>query len=120
MGQGTDVVIFMAGIALYIIPRFDGLRCEWRVPLPVWMEIVAMVVHLPCFVFLHWVMGENTYLSRVVKIDEGRGHQVITSGPYALVRHPMYTAVIVLLFTAKKKTYFLHVTNENPEVVDGL
>jgi protein-S-isoprenylcysteine O-methyltransferase Ste14 len=43
-------------------------------------------------------MRENTYLSQVVKIDEERGHQVITTGPYALVRHPMYTVVIILLF----------------------
>lgn len=43
-------------------------------------------------------MRENTYLSQVVKIDKERGHHVITTGPYALVRHPMYTVVIVLLF----------------------
>ena len=55
-------------------------------------------LHVPCFFFIAWVMRENTYLSRVVKIDEARGYQVITSGPYAIVRHPMYTAVIVLLF----------------------
>jgi protein-S-isoprenylcysteine O-methyltransferase Ste14 len=43
-------------------------------------------------------MRENTYLSQVVKIDKERSHHVITTGPYALVRHPMYTVIIVLLF----------------------
>jgi protein-S-isoprenylcysteine O-methyltransferase Ste14 len=62
------------------------------------MRIVAMILHLPCFVLLGWVMRENTYLSQVVKIDQARGHKVVTTGPYALVRHPMYTIVIVLLF----------------------
>ncbi len=57
-----------------------------------------MLVHLPCFLFLGWVMRENTFLSQVVKIDKDRDHQVVTTGPYALVRHPMYTVVIVLLF----------------------
>ena len=42
-------------------------------------------------------MKENTYLSRVVKIDVERGHELITTGPYAFVRHPMYSAVIVML-----------------------
>ena len=42
-------------------------------------------------------MRENTYLSQVVKIDQERGHQVVTSGPYALVRHPMCTVAIILL-----------------------
>ena len=57
-----------------------------------------MVLHLPGLLFIGWVMRENTYLSQVVKIDETRDHHVITSGPYAFVRHPMYTIVIVLLF----------------------
>ena len=88
----------VAGIALYIVPGFDVIRYEWSAPLPAWMVIIAMVIHLPCFWFLWWVMRENTYLSQVVKIDDERGHKVITTGPYALVRHPMYIAVIVLLF----------------------
>ena len=92
------LVFFIAGIALYIIPGFDVVRYEWSEPLPIWMRIVAMLLHLPCFVLLGWVMRENTYLSQVVKIDKARDHQVITTGPYALVRHPMYTLVIALLF----------------------
>ena len=88
----------IAGIALYIVPGFDVIRYQWTEPLPVWLEIIAMLIHLPCFWFLWWVMRENTYLSQVVKIDNERGHQVITSGPYAIVRHPMYLVVIVLLF----------------------
>jgi protein-S-isoprenylcysteine O-methyltransferase Ste14 len=92
------LLFFMSGIALYIVPGFDVIRYEWSEPLPVWMRIFAMVLHLPCFVMLGWVMRENTYLSQVVKIDKERAHQVVTTGPYALVRHPMYSIVIVLLF----------------------
>lgn len=88
----------VAGIGLYIVPGFDVIRYQWTEPLPVWLEIIAMLIHLPCFWFLWWIMRENTYLSQVVKIDSKRGHQVITSGPYAIVRHPMYLVVIVLLF----------------------
>jgi len=92
------LLFFISGIALYIVPGFDVVRYEWSEPLPVWMRIFAMVLHLPCFVMLGWVMRENTYLAQVVKIDKERAHKVITTGPYALVRHPMYTIVIVLLF----------------------
>ena len=92
------LLFFIAGIGLYLIPGFDVMRYEWSEPLPVWMKIIAMLVHLPCFLFLGWVMRENTFLSQVVKIDKDRDHQVVTTGPYALVRHPMYTVVIVLLF----------------------
>ena len=92
------LLMFIVGIGLYIIPGFDVVRYQWSEPLSLWVEILAMVLHVPGFVFIVWVMHENTYLSRVVKIDEERGHQVITTGPYALVRHPMYSAVIVLVF----------------------
>ena len=92
------VLFFIAGIALYIIPGFDVWRYGWSEPLPLWMKVIAILVHIPCFVLLGWVMRENTYLSQVVKIDQQRGHRVISSGPYALVRHPMYTIVIILLF----------------------
>jgi protein-S-isoprenylcysteine O-methyltransferase Ste14 len=91
-------VFFIAIIGLYLIPGFDVMRYEWSEPLPEWIRILAMLIHLPCFLLLGWVMRENTFLSQVVKIDKKRGHKVVTTGPYALVRHPMYTVVIVLLF----------------------
>ncbi len=92
------LLFFIAGIGLYLLPGFDVMRYEWSDPLPVWVRVIAMLVHVPCFVLLGWIMRENTYLSQVVKIDKERGHKVIITGPYALVRHPMYTVVIILLF----------------------
>ena len=92
------LLFFIPGFGIYLIPGFDVLRFGWSAPLPVWIEIIAMVVHLPAFAFIAWVMKENTFLARVVKIDDEREQQVITTGPYALVRHPMYSAVIVLIF----------------------
>lgn len=92
------LIFFIATIALYIIPGFDVVRYEWSESLPLWMKVMAVLIHVPCFVMLGWVMRENTYLAQVVKIDKQRDHHVITTGPYALVRHPMYTVTIVLLF----------------------
>jgi protein-S-isoprenylcysteine O-methyltransferase Ste14 len=91
-------LFFIAGIALYIVPGFDVVRYGWSEPLPIWMKAIAIVIHVPCFYLLAWVMRVNTYLAQVVKIDNERGHQVITAGPYVYVRHPMYTVVIILLF----------------------
>jgi len=42
------------------------------------------------------VSRANTYLSRVIEIQEERGHKVITTGPYRIIRHPMYFSVIIL------------------------
>ena len=92
------LLFFIAGIGLYLVPGFDVMRYEWSDPLPLWIRIVAMLVHIPCLVMIGWIMHENTYLSQVVKVDKDRNHKVITTGPYAVVRHPMYTVTIILLF----------------------
>ena len=92
------LLFFIAAIGLYIVPGFDVVRYGWSEALPLWMEVIAILIHIPCFVLLGWIMRENTYLAQVVKIDKERGHHVITTGPYALVRHPMYTVAIILLF----------------------
>jgi protein-S-isoprenylcysteine O-methyltransferase Ste14 len=92
------LLFFIAGIGLYLLPGFDVIRYEWSDPLPLWVRVIAMLIHIPCLALLGWIMHENTYLSQVVKIDKARGHKVITTGPYAIVRHPMYTVTIILLF----------------------
>jgi len=40
---------------------------------------------------------ENTFLAPVVKIQKERGHKVVSTGPYAVVRHPLYSAVLIML-----------------------
>jgi len=41
------------------------------------------------------VFRENSFAAAVVKVQSERGHHVISTGPYALVRHPMYTSALV-------------------------
>jgi protein-S-isoprenylcysteine O-methyltransferase Ste14 len=48
---------------------------------------------------LLWTMVMNPFLEKVVRVQTDRGHRVITTGPYAIVRHPMYLA-ITLMFLA--------------------
>jgi protein-S-isoprenylcysteine O-methyltransferase Ste14 len=43
------------------------------------------------------VMRENSFAAPVVKVQRERGHKVVSTGPYALVRHPMYAGIIPLL-----------------------
>ena len=85
-------LLFLAG---FIIAGLD-FRWGWsNVPVPV--VAVASVVLLIAYALYAEVMRENAYLSRTVKIQEGQ--QVVDTGLYGIVRHPMY-AVTIWLFLA--------------------
>ncbi|MBX2801868.1 MAG: hypothetical protein KTR31_29585 [Myxococcales bacterium] len=86
----------VTGVALLVVPGFDVVRYGWSDPLPFGAQLMAMAVHAPMLLALWWIARTNTYLSRVVKIDHQRRHSAVTSGPYAIVRHPMYAVVAVL------------------------
>ena len=94
--QGTQkgVVAVMGLIFLggFILAGLD-FRFGWsKVPLPVVM--VASVLFLVGYALYAEVMRENAYLSRTVKVEEGQ--TAISTGLYAVVRHPMYMASTVM------------------------
>ena len=91
------VPMMLAGIGLLLVPGFDVVRFGWSERLPLVYEVVALAIHVPAMLMIAWVMKTNTYAARVVKIDEERGHSLVDTGPYAIVRHPMYTAVVVMV-----------------------
>jgi len=85
--------IFGGWAALHVVAGLDTVRYGWS-QMPLWLGIVgALAVVMGIYVF-HIVMRENSYASTVVKVDTERGHKVISTGPYAWVRHPMYTGAI--------------------------
>lgn len=68
-------------------------RFGWsQVPVPVVLLGLALV--LVGYGSFFFVLRENSFASRVVEVQEGQ--QVISTGPYAMVRHPMYVAAIVM------------------------
>ena len=45
--------------------------------------------------FIMWVFRADSFAAPVVKVQDARHHHVISSGPYAFVRHPMYSGTIL-------------------------
>lgn len=86
----------LAFIAIYIVSAFDH-RYGWStVSRPI--QVMSDVFCLLAFVFLFFVFKQNTFLSATIEVQDNQ--QVITTGLYALVRHPMYTgASVLMLFT---------------------
>ena len=76
----------------FLLPGFDR-RFGWS-NVPIWLVIAADVLVFLSYCMFIWVVRENTYASRVVEVEQGQ--KVISSGPYAMVRHPMYLGVLVM------------------------
>ena len=57
-------------------------------------QVLGFALFILAIAISFWVMRENTFAAPVVKIQAGRGHHVISTGPYAFVRHPMYSGVM--------------------------
>lgn len=83
-------------IGLFIVPGFD-FRFGWSKVPPIVSLISDGLVALGFF-FVFLVFRENSYTRATIEVSAGQ--KVITSGPYAIVRHPMYTgALLLIIFT---------------------
>ncbi len=85
-------LIFLAG---FVIAGLD-FRFGWS-HIPMWVQGIGSVTLLLSYGMYMEVMRENAYLSRTVRVHDGQ--QVIDSGLYGIVRHPMYAATVVLFLS---------------------
>ena len=88
-------IMTVVAIPYMLLPGLDAVRYQWS-SVPLVFKVVAFAGVAMAFLLIAWVMRENTYLSRIVEIQEERGHTPITTGPYQWVRHPMYVGVIII------------------------
>jgi protein-S-isoprenylcysteine O-methyltransferase Ste14 len=70
-------------------------RFGWS-SMPLWLQGVGLLGIVLSAAQMWQVVKENTFLSRYARIQDDRGHRVITTGPYERVRHPMYAASLYL------------------------
>jgi len=85
-------LMFLAG---FIVAGLD-FRFGWCV-LPGYVVIAAAVMFLIAYVLYAEVLRENTYLSRTIEVRENQ--KVIDTGLYGIVRHPMYSATLLLFLS---------------------
>jgi len=82
------LVFFIA----FIIPGFD-YRFEWS-EVPFIVIIIADLFIFIGYLLFFLVLKENTYASRIIEVEKGQ--KVISTGPYAIIRHPMYVDVLTM------------------------
>lgn len=80
------------GVILFLVPGFD-FHWQWS-SVPAALIVLGDISIVAGYVVIFLVFRENTYASSIVEVSESQ--KVISTGPYALVRHPMYVGVILI------------------------
>jgi len=76
----------------FILPGLD-FRFHWS-NMQIWVAIISNLVAFAGYIFIIFVFKENSYASTVIQVENEQ--HVITTGPYSIVRHPMYLGMIVM------------------------
>lgn len=82
-------LIFLVAL---LLPALD-VRLGWS-SVPTWICLGALAVFLVAYAFVIWVFKTNRYASRIIEVQAGQ--RVIDTGPYAIVRHPMYASQLTM------------------------
>ena len=96
--QEQKWVVALSGLMFIAVFVVAGLsrRFGWYM-LPDWAVFVATVVFLAAYALYAEVMRENVWLSRTIEVQENQ--QVVSTGLYGIVRHPMYSATLLLFLS---------------------
>lgn len=84
--------------ALLITAGLDK-RFGWSPQTPLLLQVFALVIGLSGLILADWAMLSNKFFSSFVRIQEDRGHTVVTTGPYQVVRHPGYAGGLIFNLT---------------------
>lgn len=96
--EAQNLVVKLSGLMFllgFIIAGL-GVRFEWYM-LPTPIVIAFTAVFLLAYVLYAEVLRENTYLSRTIEVQDNQ--KVIDTGLYGIVRHPMYSATLLLFLS---------------------
>jgi len=81
----------------WIVAGLDRGRFHWSDNVPVWLQGVGLFAVAAGYGLALWAMRVNRFFSSVIRIQTDRGQHVVTTGPYAFIRHPGYTAGILII-----------------------
>ena len=87
---------FLYFLLTFLIPGFDK-RFEWS-HVPTGVVVLADILVLVGYSMFFLVLRENRYASRIIEVVQGQ--KVISTGPYALVRHPMYLGMSLMYISS--------------------
>ena len=90
------LLMTVAWCAWLVLIGLDAVRFRWSV-MPLWLQCAGADLVVLSFWMIGRVFRENPFLTAVVRIQTERGHTVVSTGPYAIVRHPLYVSMLIYL-----------------------
>jgi protein-S-isoprenylcysteine O-methyltransferase Ste14 len=85
----------LTALATVVVSPLDGGRFHWSPAIPDAVRVAAMIGTLAAFLLCFRAMIANRFFSVVIRIQDDRGHRVVDSGPYSIIRHPGYAGMIL-------------------------
>jgi protein-S-isoprenylcysteine O-methyltransferase Ste14 len=84
----------------WIVAGLDRGRFHWSDDVPAWLQAAGLIALASGYGLAFWAMLVNRFFSSVVRIQSDRGQHVVTTGPYAFIRHPGYLAGFVIILAS--------------------
>jgi len=91
------VLLWIYFILILVQPFVAGLdhRSGWSTPVTPPVYVLGNLLMILGFIPLAWSMVANRNFEPTVRLQDSRGHQVASGGPYRIVRHPGYAGLIL-------------------------
>jgi protein-S-isoprenylcysteine O-methyltransferase Ste14 len=93
--RAVTAVLYVALCVWLVLMALDARRFGWS-SIPTWVEPIGAVLVVSAFYGWSRVLRENSFAVTSVRLQPERGQSVISTGPYAIVRHPMYAVSIAV------------------------
>ena len=93
-------LFFVEFLVWFALMPLDARRFGWSPPFPSWLRALGALLQMVATYIVFEALRENTFAAPVVKMQKDRGQKVISTGLYAIVRHPMYAGATLLFISA--------------------
>ncbi len=89
-------LVYVSLLIWLLFTSYDAGYFHWSF-VPVWLQVIGIIILLFALYIFYMTFWVNTFLSPLVRIQQDRGQTVISSGPYKHIRHPMYSATLIVI-----------------------
>jgi len=89
-------VIRLVALTHIVVGALDSGRWHVTAPIPAVVRALALALMATGLTMFYRAMRENRFFSAVVRIQADRGHRVVDTGPYSIVRHPGYAGLLLV------------------------